>query len=78
VNAALAQIDQATQQNAALVEEAAAAATSMRTQAAELAAAVGVFALAAPDGRRAALAPVVALAHDCAPQELSESHKMRA
>ena len=78
VNAALAQIEQATQQNAALVEEAAAAAASMRSQAAELAAAVGIFALTAPERPRPGLAPVIALAHDCAPQELSESHKMRA
>ncbi|WLI91324.1 methyl-accepting chemotaxis protein [Massilia sp. R2A-15] len=78
VNAALAQIDQATQQNAALVEEAAAAAASMRAQATELAAAVDWFTLSAQDARRPALAPVIALAHDCAPQELSESHKMRA
>jgi methyl-accepting chemotaxis protein len=43
VNAALAQIDQATQQNAALVEQAAAAAASMRQQAGELSRAVGIF-----------------------------------
>ena len=48
VNAALAQIDQATQQNAALVEEAAAAAASMRQQAGELSRAVGIFTLVAP------------------------------
>ncbi|MBX3608770.1 MAG: HAMP domain-containing protein [Hydrogenophaga sp.] len=43
VNAAVAQLDQTTQQNAALVEESAAAAESLRTQAARLADAVGFF-----------------------------------
>jgi methyl-accepting chemotaxis protein len=46
VNAALAQIEQATQQNAALVEEAAAAAGAMRQQAEALSQAVGIFTLA--------------------------------
>ncbi|MBL0918503.1 MAG: HAMP domain-containing protein [Hydrogenophaga sp.] len=45
VNTAIAQLDQATQQNAALVEESAAAAESLRTQAARLADAVGFFRL---------------------------------
>jgi len=43
INQAVAQMDEGTQQNAALVEEAAAAATSMREQAALLAQAVAVF-----------------------------------
>jgi len=43
INAAVAQMDEGTQQNAALVEEAAAAAASMREQSATLAAAVAVF-----------------------------------
>jgi len=47
VNRAVAQMDQVTQQNAALVEEAAAAAESMREQAHALVAAVSVFRLAA-------------------------------
>jgi methyl-accepting chemotaxis protein len=46
VNQAIGQMDQMTQQNAALVEEAAAAATSMQDQAASLARAVSVFRLA--------------------------------
>jgi methyl-accepting chemotaxis protein len=46
VNQAIVQIDDATQQNAALVEEAAAAAQSMRDQADALAQAVSVFKLA--------------------------------
>ena len=43
VNAAIAQMDEVTQQNAALVEEAAAAAGSMQEQAAALAEVVGIF-----------------------------------
>jgi methyl-accepting chemotaxis protein len=45
VNGAIAQMDQVTQQNAALVEEAAAAATSMQEQAGKLAEVVSVFKL---------------------------------
>jgi methyl-accepting chemotaxis protein len=85
VNAALAQIDQATQQNAALVEEAAAAAASMRQQAAELSRAVGIFTLAAAPARPATApapkrggATAIALAHDCPDQARADSHKMRA
>ncbi|HJV50017.1 MAG TPA: methyl-accepting chemotaxis protein [Noviherbaspirillum sp.] len=51
INQAVAQMDQVTQQNAALVEEAAAASQSMREQAATLAQAVSVFKL---DARHAA------------------------
>jgi len=43
INVAVAQMDQVTQQNAALVEEAAAAAGTMHEQAQRLAASVGVF-----------------------------------
>jgi methyl-accepting chemotaxis protein len=50
VNTAIAQLDQATQQNAALVEESAAAAESLRTQAARLADAVGFFRLGGDAG----------------------------
>ncbi|MEY4754869.1 MAG: hypothetical protein RJA44_2544 [Pseudomonadota bacterium] len=45
INHALAQLDQSTQQNAALVEETAAAAESMRLQAGKLAEAIGAFRL---------------------------------
>jgi methyl-accepting chemotaxis protein len=45
VNVAVSQLDQMTQQNAALVEESAAAAESLKQQAARLAQAVGVFKL---------------------------------
>ncbi|WP_426190790.1 methyl-accepting chemotaxis protein [Massilia sp. DWR3-1-1] len=57
VNMAITQMDSVTQQNAALVEEAAAAATSMQEQAARLTGVVGVFKLnlvaAAPRGAAA-------------------------
>jgi len=49
VNRAIAQMDEMTQQNAALVEEAAAAAESMQEQAAALAQAVAVFKLGAAE-----------------------------
>ena len=49
VNVAVNQLDQMTQQNAALVEESAAAATSMRDQADRMADAVGVFRTGATD-----------------------------
>ena len=48
MKARVAQIDRATQQNSALVEQSAAAAASLKTQAAELVAAVSVFRLATP------------------------------
>jgi methyl-accepting chemotaxis protein len=60
VNLAIAQMDQVTQQNAALVEESAAAAGSMHDQANSLAQAVSAFKLgveAAPAPRRAAAVP---------------------
>ena len=47
VGQAMTQLDQATQQNAALVEESAAAAESLKSQAARLAEAVAVFRLGA-------------------------------
>jgi methyl-accepting chemotaxis protein len=56
VNQAIGQMDQVTQQNAALVEESAAAAASMQDQAAKLAEVVGVFKL----DRQAAHAPAKA------------------
>ena len=76
VNAALAQIDQATQQNAALVEEAAAAAAAMRQQAGDLSRAVGIFNLAAAPAR--AMRAVASLAHSSESRARRESHKMRA
>jgi methyl-accepting chemotaxis protein len=85
VNAALAQIDQATQQNAALVEKAAAAAASMRQQASELSRAVGVFTLETATAPLASVTPArravrhqIALAHDSEQRPRPDSHKMRA
>jgi methyl-accepting chemotaxis protein len=54
VNQAIAQMDETTQQNAALVEEAAAAAESLQDQAGSLAQAVSVFKLDGGGGRLAA------------------------
>jgi methyl-accepting chemotaxis protein len=68
INIAIAQMDQTTQQNAALVEETAATSQAMLDQAANLAAAVSAFRVdnahtyAAPAARPAAKAPVTALA----------------
>ncbi|SFH28695.1 Methyl-accepting chemotaxis protein (MCP) signalling domain-containing protein, partial [Variovorax sp. NFACC27] len=45
INQAITQMDQVTQQNAALVEEASAAAQSLREQASSLSSVVGVFRL---------------------------------
>ena len=60
VGEAIAQMDQATQQNAALVEESAAAAESLRAQAQQLVAAVAVFKLTERAGDSAPLsAPAV-------------------
>ncbi|MCC6071710.1 methyl-accepting chemotaxis protein [Massilia sp. GCM10020059] len=61
INMAIAQMDQVTQQNAALVEEAAAAAGSLQDQAATLARVVSVFNVGEVQGRRAAKAPVAAV-----------------
>jgi methyl-accepting chemotaxis protein len=61
INAAVTQLDQATQQNAALVEQTAAAAESMRMQTAKLVEAVSAFrvsGMAAPAVRSAPKAPV--------------------
>ena len=60
INMAIAQMDEVTQQNAALVEEAAAAAGSLEDQAATLARVVSVFNVGEVHGRRAAKAPAVA------------------
>jgi methyl-accepting chemotaxis protein len=60
INQAIAQMDQVTQQNASLVEEAAAASEAMQEQAAKLAQVVSVFrveAAAPADTRRSASAP---------------------
>jgi methyl-accepting chemotaxis protein len=59
VNQAITQMDQVTQQNAALVEQAAAAAGAMQDQAAGLAGLVGTF-RTGTEGQRAAVKPAVA------------------
>ncbi|MBS0307950.1 MAG: Tar ligand binding domain-containing protein, partial [Proteobacteria bacterium] len=60
INIAMTQMDQVTQQNAALVEEAAAAAASMQSQAGNLSKAVGVFKLEGGSAmsQRSAVAPI--------------------
>ena len=63
VNTSVVQLDQMTQQNAALVEESAAAAESLKEQAQRLVEAVAVFRVAAGEGQRvapASLAPTTA------------------
>ena len=57
VGEAVTQMDQATQQNAALVEEMAAAASSLKSQAQELVATVAVFKLSAGDSPQHGVAP---------------------
>jgi len=57
VNQAIAQMDEMTQQNAALVEEAAAAAESMQDQANQLASAVAIFKLAGDEFSQRRAAP---------------------
>jgi methyl-accepting chemotaxis protein len=52
VNSVIAQMDEATQQNSALVEQAAAASQSLQEQAASLFQAVAVFEVAADKGTR--------------------------
>jgi len=64
VNQAIAQMDQVTQQNAALVEEAAAASTSMKEQAQLLSDLVSTFRFEAPSGRpslKSAARPALAM-----------------
>jgi methyl-accepting chemotaxis protein len=69
INQAITQMDQVTQQNAALVEQAAAAAGSLQEQSEHLAQAVGVFKVRGMPGAdvRAAPARMVPLAHGAAP-----------
>jgi methyl-accepting chemotaxis protein len=67
VKGAIGEVDQMTQQNAALVEESAAAAESLKEQAIKLAAVVSTFRLAEDDASpRAAVASFAAPAHDSA------------
>ncbi len=66
VNGSVVQLDQMTQQNAALVEESAAAAESLREQSARMAEAIGVFKLSGGSAHRAAPAPRAAAVHKSA------------
>ena len=60
INRAIAQMDQVTQQNAALVEEAAAASAALEDQSGALAKVVSVFQLSSPGGKkRDRVAPVL-------------------
>jgi methyl-accepting chemotaxis protein len=63
INQAITQMDQVTQQNASLVEEAAAASEAMQEQAGKLAQVVSVFKL---DGRQATTTTPVARQHSLA------------
>jgi methyl-accepting chemotaxis protein len=82
VNQAIGQMDQVTQQNAALVEEATAAAQSLQDQAGKLAEVVGVFKLSGMHAARVVAAPRAALArsHVKAPVQklVKKTHTPRA
>ncbi|MDM0037367.1 hypothetical protein QTI33_34940, partial [Variovorax sp. J22P271] len=67
INQAITQMDQVTQQNAALVEEASAAAGSLQDQASQLSRAVGVFKLM-PSHSQASAAPPARPATSKAPK----------
>jgi hypothetical protein len=71
VSEAVTQMDQTTQQNAALVEESAAAASSLQHQAQQLVQAVGVFKLSSANlgapASRASQPPMVQVVHKPAP-----------
>ena len=78
VGDAVTQMDQVTQQNAALVEEGAAAAASLKDQAQQLVQAVAVFRLSAEDHPGpAAAAPVVAKAPSVKHRVAVQPHKVR-
>ena len=69
IGEAVTQMDQATQQNAALVEESAAAAESLKTQAQQLVSTVAFFKLRADDGVRAPAMPPMVKPTAAAPVE---------
>ncbi|MGN6388294.1 MAG: methyl-accepting chemotaxis protein, partial [Burkholderiaceae bacterium] len=70
-NQAIGQMDQVTQQNAALVEEASAAAESMQEQAGKLAQVVAVFRLQGGQGAQQAAAPAARPATKTAVRQLA-------
>ncbi|MCP1573993.1 chemotaxis protein [Herbaspirillum rubrisubalbicans] len=63
INQAIVQMDEVTQQNAALVEEAAAAAQSLQEQSSRLSETVGIFKLGSGDFRRATAAAATMMRH---------------
>jgi methyl-accepting chemotaxis protein len=75
INQAIAQMDQTTQQNASLVEEAAAAAQAMQEQADSLAQAVSVFKLDA-QGDGAAYTRITPLKTQAAPARAKPARKL--
>ena len=75
VNHSIAQLDQMTQQNAALVEESAAAAESLREQSANMASAMSVFKLDRPAGRAAAPARIQPAVTRAAPAPAARTPK---
>ena len=78
VGEAVTSMDQATQQNAALVEEMAAAASSLRTQSHELVQVVAVFQLSAEQSRAATYSPAPAAQSVAAPRMAAPAPKQRA
>ena len=73
VNAAVTQMDEMTQQNAALVEEAAAAAESLQDQAGSLVQAVSVFRTASSGGRLSAQKTIASTTARIAPPQRQQS-----
>ena len=78
VKVAIGEVDQMTQQNAALVEESAAAAESLKEQAIKLAAVVSTFKLAEADAPARGLAPGFAGAHDAVADQVIARAKAHA
>ncbi|MFN3311642.1 MAG: CZB domain-containing protein, partial [Thermomonas sp.] len=76
VNQAITQMDEGTQQNAALVEQASASAESMRQQAAALVDAVAAFRLAQGNGARKPAASKLAVARSSADDKISSFEDM--
>ena len=77
INMAISQMDQVTQQNAALVEEAAAAAGSLQDQATALARVVSVFNVGDVHGRRVAAKAPVAIRPAARPASIQAASKPR-
>ncbi|WP_082532755.1 methyl-accepting chemotaxis protein [Pelomonas sp. Root1237] len=78
VNTSVVQLDQMTQQNAALVEESAAAAESLKEQAQRLVEAVAVFRVAGSEPQRRASVPAPTKAHAPAPKAAAPKAPFKA